>query len=69
MNDNFYLKSVIYIGPEDLTNKIAPGDLGVVVECFSDENYYVEFSNADGTTKSLVVLQKKYLNLSEENEN
>jgi Domain of unknown function (DUF4926) len=63
MNFDFYLKTVIYTGPSDKIDGLENGDLGVVVECFPNDDYYVEFSEPDGCTRVLAVLNRRLLKL------
>lgn len=49
---------VRYVGTTS-HQEIAAGDVGYVIEDYGDGNYEVEFSRPDGTTRALVVLSKK----------
>lgn len=57
---------VCYIGPEDIQEKINPGDVGQIIEDYGDGNYEVEFSNSDGIARVLVVIAGNNLELADE---
>lgn len=56
---------VRYVGPVNVIEQINPGDVGYIIEDYSDGNYEVEFSAPDGTTRALVVIAGSDLELAE----
>ncbi|KWD61418.1 hypothetical protein WL76_27395 [Burkholderia ubonensis] len=56
---------VRYIGQSNAQERIYPGDIGYVIEDYSDGNFEVEFSNPDGTTRAQVVVAGRDLELAE----
>ncbi|WP_081075247.1 DUF4926 domain-containing protein [Burkholderia stagnalis] len=56
---------VRYIGLANMKEQIKPGDIGCIVEDYGDGNYEVEFSDADGATRALVVIAEADLALAE----
>jgi hypothetical protein len=56
---------VRYIGPVNLQDQINSGDIGYIIEDYGDGNYEVEFSQPDGTTKALVVIPGRDLEVAE----
>jgi hypothetical protein len=56
---------VRYVGPVNVHEPINPGDVGYVIEDYSDGNYEVEFSGLDGITRALVVITGNDLELAE----
>lgn len=57
---------VRYVGPVSVHEQINPGDVGYIIEDYSDGNYEVEFSDPDGTTRALVVIAGNDLELAEQ---
>ncbi len=57
---------VRYVGPVNVHEQINPGDVGYIIEDYSDGNYEVEFSDPDGTTRALVVIAENDLQLAEQ---
>lgn len=55
---------VRYLGREIVDEKIKSGDIGYVIEIYDDGNFEVEFSNADGTTRGVVVLAEHELEVA-----
>ncbi|AHB76648.1 MULTISPECIES: DUF4926 domain-containing protein [Pandoraea] len=56
---------VRYVGLVNVIEQINPGDVGYIIEDYSDGNYEVEFSDPDGTTRALVVIAGSDLELAE----
>ncbi|ORC51237.1 hypothetical protein B2G74_00200 [Burkholderia sp. A27] len=56
---------VRYIGAMNAQETIKRGDIGYIIEVYSDGNYEVEFSGSDGTTRALVVIEEHDLELAE----
>lgn len=56
---------VQFVGPVKDYPDLRIGDIGYVIEDYEDENYEVEFSNPDGSTRVQAVIAESYLVLAE----
>ena len=56
---------VRYVGPVNVQEQINPGDIGYIIEDYGDGNYEVEFSEPDGVTRALVVIDARDLEVAE----
>lgn len=56
---------VIYVGPNNLYDCIESNDVGYIIEDYGDGNYEVEFSDADGSTRTQSVIPEIFLQATE----